>query len=202
MKIVQIETLISAGDFANSEEWGRIRLGLHESVAATDWPPGSGTFTIYPQSGKRRGEGNGVKPIKNECIRRLLALGWKTEEPLAVASNLQPGDLDAVYYSTAGPVAMEWETGNVSSSHRALNKMAIGLMQGLLVGASLVLPSRKLYKWLTDRIGNYPEIAPYLDLWRAVPVKNGVLEIIVIEQDAESLDVPRIPKGTDGRSLA
>ena len=25
-----------------------------------DWPPGSGRFTIYPQSGKKRGEGNGV----------------------------------------------------------------------------------------------------------------------------------------------
>jgi hypothetical protein len=200
MKIVQIETLISEGDFPKSEEWGRIRLGLHEAVAAVDWPPGSGKFIIYPQSGKKRGEGNGVKPIKNECIRRLKALGWKEEEPLNVATNLRPGDLDAVFYSTAGPVAMEWETGNVSSSHRALNKMAVGLMAGLLVGASLVVPSRKLYKWLTDRIGNFPELAPYLDLWRAVPCSNGVLEIVVIEQDGESLDVPRIPKGTDGRS--
>ena len=30
--------------------------------------------------------------------------------------------------------------------------------------------------------------------------KSGVLEIVVIEHDAESFDVPRIPKGTDGRS--
>lgn len=200
MKILQVETLISAGTFPSSAEWGKIRLGLHASVAAVDWPPGSGTFTIYPESGKARGKGNGVKPIKNECIQRLKALGWKDEEPLNIANRLKPGDLDAVYYSTAGPIAMEWETGNVSSSHRALNKMAVGLMSGLLVGASLVIPSRPLAKWLTDRIGNYPEIAPYADLWRAIPCKNGILEVIVIEHDAESTSVPKIPKGTDGRA--
>jgi hypothetical protein len=40
----------------------------------------------------------------------------------------------------------------------------------------------------------------YLDLWKSVPAKNGVLQITVIEHDAESFNVPRIPKGTDGRS--
>ena len=95
---------------------------------------------------------------------------------------------------------MEWETGNISSSHRALNKMAIGLMKHQLVGATLVIPSRKLYKWLTDRIGNFQELVPYLNLWKGIPCDNGILEIVVIEHDAESFDVPRIPKGTDGRS--
>jgi hypothetical protein len=71
----------------------------------------------------------------------------------------------------------------------------------LLVGAALVVPSRNLYRWLTDRIGNYPEIEPYLDLWKSIPCTNGVFEIIVIEQDAESTGVPKIPKGTDGRAI-
>lgn len=195
MRIVHIETLISVGKFPKSDEWKRIRLGLHEAVASVDWPPGAGTFTIRPER-----KGNGVKPIKNECLRRLIALGWKTEEPMDLATNLQPGNLDAVFYSTAGPVAMEWETGNVSSSHRALNKMALGLMKGLLISSSLVVPSRRLYTYLTDRIGNFPELAPYLELWKAVPCRNGVLEIIVVEQDAESRRVRRIPKGTDGRA--
>jgi len=36
------------------------------------------------------------------------------------------------------------------------------------LGTALVLPSRKLYPYLTDRIGNYEELEPYFDVWRAV----------------------------------
>jgi Restriction endonuclease BamHI len=106
-----------------------------------------------------------------------------------------------VLYTPRGPVAIEWETGNISSSHRALNKMALGLMKRLLIAGVLIVPSRKLYKFLTDRVGNFDELAPYLDLWAAVPCSEGVLEIVVVEQDAESKRVPKIPKGTDGRAL-
>ena len=62
------------------------------------------------------------------------------------------------------------------------------------------MPSRKLYPYLTDRISNWEELAPYLDLWKAVPCKHGLLEIVVIEHDATSTSVPKIPKGTDGRA--
>lgn len=202
MKIVHVETIISRGAYPKSKEWKMVREGLQQSVQAVDWPPGSGKFTIYPESGKKRDEGNGVKPIKAECMTRLVALGWKKENRFKKTSDVEPGSLDAMYYGEAGSVVMEWETGNISSSHRALNKMAIGLMRGLVVGAVLVVPSRKLYAWLTDRIGNFPEIEPYLDLWRSISCENGVFEIVVIEQDAESFDVPRIPKGSDGNSKA
>lgn len=201
MKITHVETLISCGPFSESAEWVEIRDGLHRAVQAVDWPPGSGTFTIYPQSGKKRDEGNGVTPIKNNCIEELKRQGWKKEVALKVTEGIpRPGNLDAVFEADGGTVCMEWETGNVSSSHRALNKMAVGLIGKYLVGAVLVIPSRKLYKYLTDRIGNYSEIEPYLKLWQSIPCENGVFEIIVIEQDAESLNVPRIPKATDGRS--
>jgi hypothetical protein len=79
--------------------------------------------------------------------------------------------------------------------------MALGLMKRLLIAGVLIVPSRKLYKFLTDRVGNFDELAPYLDLWAAVPCSEGVLEIVVVEQDAESKRVPKIPKGTDGRAL-
>ena len=79
--------------------------------------------------------------------------------------------------------------------------MALGLHKGKLAAGVLVIPSRKLCVYLTDRIGNFEELSPYLSLWRSVPYPEGAaLEIVVIEQDAESLKVPRIPKGTDGRS--
>jgi len=131
----------------------------------------------------------------------LKRQGWKLEEPLGIAILRKPGKLDAVLYTKFGPVALEWETGNISSSHRALNKMALGLMKGVLAAGILVVPSRELYKYLTDRVGNMGEVEPYLELWRRIPCQRGVLEIVAIEHDAISTKVPRIPKGTSGRAL-
>ena len=200
MKIVHIETLISKGEFATSREWRRTQAEIYAAITSAEWPPGSGAFTIHPVSGKQRGQGNGVVPIKARCISQLVAKGWASETAVPLAQEYQSGRFDAVLKSKSGVIALEWETGNISSSHRALNKLAIGLMKGGLVAAILVIPSKQLARWLTDRIGNYPELVPYLDLWRAVPCGEGVMEIVVIEQDDESTDVPRIPKGTDGRA--
>lgn len=202
MKIVSVETLISCGTFPQSDDWKKLRADLHADILTMEWPPGSGKFTIYPESGKKRGEGNGVVPIKDGLMLRLHKRGWKLEEPLDIATVVRPGKLDAVYYSSAGPVAVEWETGNISSSHRALNKMCLGLLKGLLVAGVLIVPSRAFYKFLTDRVGNIAELLPYLDLWKSTPCKNGVLEILVVEYDDTSTDVPKIGKGTDGRALA
>ncbi len=201
MKIVHEETLISAGEYATSAEWLATRSSLHKAIREVDWPPGSGTFLIYPESGKKRRAGNGVKPIKDGLMLELASQGWKLEQRLAIASVNRPGKLDAVLYTSYGPVAFEWETGNISSSHRALNKMSLGLIKGLLAAGILVIPSASLARYLTDRVGNYPELIPYLDLWKAIPCKAGVLEIVVIEHDGTSTDVARIPKGTSGRAL-
>jgi Restriction endonuclease BamHI len=201
LKIVHEETVLSAGGYATSAAWLATRSGLHKAIREVDWPPGSGTFLIHPESGKGRGLGNGVTPIKSGLMRELDSQGWKLEERLAIVSANRPGKLDAVLYTSYGPVALEWETGNISSSHRALNKMALGLMKGLLAAGVLVVPSASLARYLTDRVGNYPELLPYLDLWKAIPVQEGILEIVVIEHDGISTDVPRIPKGTSGRAL-
>ncbi len=98
-------------------------------------------------------------------------------------------------------IAIEWETGNISSTHRALNKMALGLVKNILSAGVLVLPSRELYRYLTDRIGNFDEIEPYIELWKSLNLNSGILIIIVIEHDEESIEVKKIPKGTDGRAL-
>lgn len=200
MKIVHIETLIQKGNFAVSAEWGKIREQALSSVKLVDWPPGSGLFTIFPESGKKTGQGNGVKPIKNRAIDNLIKEGWISEYPWPVVERIRPGNMDAAFISQSGIVAFEWETGNISSSHRSMNKMALGLLTDAIIAGLLIVPSRKLYPYLTDRIGNYSELEPYLPLWRAIPCNRGVLEIIVIEHDAESKSVPRIPKGTDGRA--
>ena len=72
---------------------------------------------------------------------------------------------------------------------------------GGLVAGVLVVPSDGLKGFLTDRIGNIGELRPYLPLWSSLPIREGVLRIEVVEHDATSFDVPKIPKGTDGRAL-
>jgi hypothetical protein len=201
MKIIREETLISCGEYAKSKAWKRTRATLYKAITRVDWPRGSGKFTIYPESGKKRGEGNGVTPIKEGLIEELTKQGWKPEQYLNITKVQRPGKLDAVLDTSYGPVALEWETGNISSSHRALNKMAVGLLKGTLAAGILVVPTRALYKFLTDRVGNMSELDPYLDLWRSIPCKTGVLEIVAIEHDATDENVPRIPKGTSGRAL-
>ena len=201
MNIVETHTLIAKGPFAASDEWKVIRQTVHLAIRAVVWPPGADTFTIYPQSGKKRGEGNGVTPIKDAAITYLTAHGWKANFRWPVGARRVPGNIDAAFLSSQGLVGFEWETGNISSSHRSLNKLCLGLLRGETMGGFLVVPSRKLYRFLTDRIGNVAELEPYFEFWAATPCKEGALEIVVIEHDAESLEVPRIGKGTDGRNL-
>ena len=71
----------------------------------------------------------------------------------------------------------------------------------ILVGGVLVVPTRIMYEYLTDRVGNFAELEPYFPLWRSLKVDEGLLAIIAIEHDRVSRDVPRIPKGTEGRAL-
>lgn len=200
MKIVDVVTIRSCGKYAQSAHWKKTKRQIHDAVRHCEWPVGSGTFTIYPQSGKKRGEGNGVKPIKNEFVALLKNKGWTIEGRAKNALNQKLGDFDAVLSGPEKPIVAEWETGNVSSSHRSMNKLTMLVSSGEISAGVLIVPSRKLYAYLTDRIGNIKELEPYFGLWKSVPCKSGALEIVVIEHDAESLEVPRIPKGTDGRS--
>lgn len=151
--------------------------------------------------GKKRGEGNGVVPIKTEFINQLRKQKWTLEGKAKNFLGQGLGDFDAVIVGPEGPIVVEWETENISSSHRSLNKLTMLVSDGVIAAGTLVVPSRKLYVYLTDRIGNYKELEPYLKLWKCVPCQKGVLEIVVVEHDAVSRDVPRIPKTTGGRAL-
>jgi hypothetical protein len=137
--------------------------------------------------------------IKEPCIKKLKEFGWETEYlPMIKGGVLGTGDLDALYKSETGYIGFEWETGNISSSHRAINKLLLALQKGGIKGGILVVPGEKLRPYLTDRIGNIRELRPYFPLWSTIQIEEGVLRIIVVEQDATSTSVPRIPKGTDG----
>ncbi|BAY98975.1 type-2 restriction enzyme BamHI [Tolypothrix tenuis PCC 7101] len=196
MKIVQEVSLISVGSFEESNDWSIIRNEIREAISLIVNPPGTFSFTINPAK-----HGNGVKPIKEACMIALRErFGWSLETPINYATK-SPGKVDATKIIDNYRFALEWETGNISSSHRAINKMILGLLRGVFLGAALVLPSRKLYPYLTDRIGNYEELEPYFDVWRAVKIEEGFLAIFVIEHDQIDSSVPKITKGTDGRAL-
>lgn len=196
MKIVQEVSLISQGSFEESKEWGIIQQEIRNAIQLIVWPPGSSNFTINPTI-----HGNGVKPIKNACMAALDSnLDWQLESKITYATR-SPGRVDATKRLNGHLFALEWETGNISSSHRAMNKLVLGLLRRFFLGSALVLPSRKLYPYLTDRIGNFEELEPYFDVWRAVNINEGFLAIFVVEHDAVDSSVPRITKGTDGRAL-
>lgn len=201
MRIMRVERLIDEGKFSSSQEWKKIESDIVSAIQSIQWPPHSGSFTLRDEPGKKRGQGSGVKPIKNACMQHLISLGWGLETRVDVATLRRPGPIDATMPVGNRLFCMEWETGNISSSHRALNKMALGILKGIFIGGALVLPTRAMYKYLTDRVGNFAEIEPYFELWRALQVEVGLLVVIAIEHDAVSDSVPRIPKGTDGRAL-
>jgi hypothetical protein len=211
MRIVEVVELLGRGDFASSSEWAAIRAEVHAAIRLAEWPIGSGSFTIHPESGKKSGQGNGVVPIKAMPMKALNDAGWTLEYKWDVAQKVAPesgkrkkgsraGDIDAAKLFDDGLVVVEWETGNVSSSHRAINKIALGLVKGDCVAGILIVPNMKLAQYLTDRIGNIEEIRPYLPMWKNLSIEKGVLELVVIEQDDESAGSPRIPKGRDGRA--
>ncbi len=79
--------------------------------------------------------------------------------------------------------------------------MALGIIKGILLGGILILPTRELYQYLTDRIGNFRELAPYFPMWKALHCDEGFLAVIAVEHDGASTEVPRIRKGTNGRAL-
>ena len=120
--------------------------------------------------------------------------------------NESVGDLDFWFQTDSEfTTAVEWETGNISSSHRSLNKLCLALMGGIIDAGVLVVPSFKLYPHLTDRIGNIRELQPYFHFWNrfGTLVDRGLLAVIEVEYDGLQKSVDQrdfVPTGTDGNS--
>lgn len=196
MRVIRTEILSASPNVEGSDEFKTAIQEIESAIGDVVWPDGSSKFTVYPVK-----QANGVKPIKDRFMARLETHGWQTEVRAEVGVTAKrPGKIDVVRSMQDGRLfAVEWETGNISSSHRALNKMVIGMQRKKLLAGVLILPTRKLYNYLTDRVGNYEELAPYFDVWRAIKL-DGVLAVIAIEHDDTSHSVEHIPKGTDGRA--
>jgi len=194
MKIIHNEHLVSNGAFPDSIDFDVIRIELEEAIKTVTWYKKS-SFVINPIR-----KGNGVVPIKQNFIAKLESYKWKSEVRMSLAKGMNPGPIDAVKETEFGKFAVEWETGNISSSHRALNKIAVGIIQKEIIGGILILPVKQFAQYLTDRIGNYEEIAPYFPMYRKLQIEDGFIGIIAIQHDGESDHAPIIPKGKDGNA--
>ena len=196
MKLAKLELLIESGSFADSKEWQTILTEISTSVDSVGWPPGSRRFILNPSKGRGRGEGNGVRPIKNGFLAALERFGW------SIAERKNPRRFDAVKSLQGGRIfGLEWETGNVSSTHRSVNRILLAHYDRVLRGGAVILPTREMYQYLTDRIGNWEEVEPYFAVWRLQDWEDGVLVMLGVEHDGVSEEVPRIEKATDGRAL-
>jgi hypothetical protein len=190
MKLGEWIHLVDTEGFMKTPEFVKVQTEVNEAIEAVKWPPGADEFSINPTR-----KGNGVKPIKEAFIAVLQDYGWVPEHMTFDAHYSFP--------SGQGNFAAEWETGNISSSHRAINRIALGNVQGRLIGGILIVPTKDLYWYLTDRVGNAAELMPYLPLWELwgdVP-RFGYFAIVTVTYDSIDEGVPLIEKGTDGRAL-
>ena len=200
MKIVQIHTLLSVGEFEKGPVYQQIEREIISAVDCIKHPLGADGFYLFNE--KKR---NGVVPIKNAFIQKLDELGWKNEH--ICDQFIKPRKIDSTKLLHDGKYfGVEWETGNISSSHRALNRIVLGILDGVLEGGILVLPSRTMYEYLTDRVGNYQELEKYFPVWQLHSYgfrhlnKSAIIKVIEIEHDGLRNDIPPITKGTDGRA--
>ncbi len=203
MRLHSETPLISRGNVETSWSCRDALTEVREAISLVTWPPDAPDFRIYPESGKKRGEGSGVRPVRDMFVERLEDLGWEAEVPFPIetpADSAGFGAMDLAKTFDEDLYMVEWESGNISSSHRALNKLTIGLLRGVVTGGILIVPTRELAQYLTDRIGNLRELKPYFELWSSVQVDRGFLAVFAVEHDGVSTEVPRIRKGTDGRA--
>jgi hypothetical protein len=194
MKLITEQRLVEVGEFVKTDQFSELHQNIVDGILTVSWADPH-EFIINPIP-----KANGVLPIKNNFIAHLVTHGWEPEVCMSVVDGLNPGPIDAIFRSKYGIIAVEWETGNISSSHRALNKIALGIIQKQLIAGFLIIPMRSLSKYLTDRVGNYEELSPYFPLYPNLKISEGVMSVFGVEHDRISSDVVLIPKGSDGNA--
>ncbi|XQA63225.1 hypothetical protein ACM9XD_07755 [Xanthomonas sacchari] len=228
MKWLRTVVLFDQGNIAHSGDWQQVHESLARAISRIDFPEGSGSLTLRrkTRAAASQWQRNGVGYLKTRFLKGMVHdEGWHPEAQVEVEHlKLQPelhlypgmtsykepitsgfGHFDFLTQTISGlHVAIEWETGNISSSHRSINKLVIALAAGQIHAGVLILPSRNLYEHLTDRIGNIGELSPYLTMWSglASTVARGLLAVVVVEHDILTDDpsFPYLPSGNDGRA--
>lgn len=225
LNIVKHERLIQPGDpedaAASKLEWEETSNVLQNAVRSVNWPPDKDGFRIRPEP-----KGNGVKPLTEQFEQNIARQdGWVDTGRTHLKTLIDKYDLDvrgfkeqfddwedaasSPWFDAIRPLngvlhAAEWETGNIASSHRSFNRLILGLKSGLVRRASIFVPTRNLYRYMTDRIGNFRELKPYFSIWRdsSNDVEDGMLDIYGFEHDETDKSVPLIAQGPDGMASA
>lgn len=230
MKWLRTLVLFDQGDIISSSDWESIHQSFVRSIESIDSPKGSGRLMLRRKKQdtiSKQWNRNGVGFLRSRFLEHMVDNErWQAEGEVdlqnleekpefrlypSMETYFEPitsafGDFDFVTTTANGiRVAIEWETGNISSSHRSLNKLSIVLAAKKIQAGVLILPSRNLYEHLTDRIGNIGELSPYLGMWKSMgaSVERGMLAIAVVEHD-ELTDDPEFPYlkvGKDGRAV-
>ena len=227
MKWLRTLVVLDQGDVINSADWKTVHDSFVRSIQSIEHPEGTGALTLRQRvlvNGKFIR--NGVKPLRTQFLKHMVETeGWRGEGLVDLAKTRPqvntkrfPNQEDYAEpitsafggfdFATTAPggskIAIEWETGNISSSHRSLNKLCIALSSGIIQVGVLVVPSRQLYLHLTDRIGNIGELSPYLSFWASIrgTIERGLLAVTVVEHDHLSDDeaIPFLKQGKDGNA--
>lgn len=228
MKWLRTLVLFDKGNVVASQDWRTVHESYVRAIASIDHPAGAGSLALREKAKlpNKQWQRNGVGYLRSRFLEQMTgAERWRAEGKVALARDrdqppirLYPsldsyrepitsnfGGFDFMATAAHGTrVAIEWETGNISSSHRSMNKLAIALENGIVDVGVLIVPSRKLYEHLTDRIGNISELSGYLAMWEGLKtaVPHGLLAITVVEHDSLTNDpkVPYLKVGSDGRA--
>jgi len=219
--------LFDKGNVSLSSDWDALHNSYVQSIRSVVFPENADTLTLREKERIAGGwKRNGVGYLRSSFFNHLTDIeGWYAEENvdlnqghLEIDLQLYPSlenyrepitsNFGGFDFVTDGPdgtrVAIEWETGNISSSHRSMNKLAIALENGVIDAGVLIVPSQSLYTHLTDRIGNIGELSGYLGMWESLKfgVEKGLLAISVVEHDFLTTDpsFPYLPTGNDGRA--
>lgn len=228
MKWERTIVVFDKGGIAQTEEWCTFHDSYVNAIRSVDFPRGSGELVLRPKAKNAAGkwDRNGVKYLKERFVEAMRSdQRWTIEDDFTIHTNLSAPDLRrypgleahaepvtggfgefdfAAISPTGFKIAVEWETGNISSSHRSLNKLTIALSTGQVAAGVLIIPTRALYRFLTDRIGNVNELSPYLRFWNQCQsqVYRGLLAITVVEHDrqTDNPNHPLLPRGNDGNA--
>lgn len=228
MKWLRTLVLFDRGEVISSDDWNTVHTSYVRAISSIDHPAGTGTLKLREKVKKPNGQWarNGVGFLRTRFLEFMRDIeGWHAEgdvdlsrdrqqPPIKLYPSLEAyrepitSDFGGFDFMTTAPngtrIAIEWETGNISSSHRSMNKLAIALSNGIVEVGVLIVPSRKLYEHLTDRIGNIGELSGYLSMWEGLKavVPRGLLAITVVEHDELTTDpkFPYLKVGRDGRA--
>lgn len=228
MKWLRTIILFNEGNVMSSKGWTEVHNSYKRAIESIHHPQNSNQMVIRRRTRLEGGQWlrNGVGYLRSNFLNYMTQHeNWHSERELDLSRDrTQPhfylypsceeykepitsdfGNFDFLTTTQDGlKVAIEWETGNVSSSHRAMNKLAIALKAEIIQAGVLIVPSRDLYLHLTDRIGNISELSGYLEMWQGLKtnIKRGLLAITVVEHDVLSDDpaIPYLSAGNDGRA--